>query len=225
MRLRILLLLVMYLYASHVSARDLPYTPYASEAVNVTYNRLFCDVPELYQSYDSSRAQPWKILFTKPLDIKALRLTAVSAAVDTRLRILAFNLLKQHHALPKKKQLLGVIVEVGLEKGLDTLAAYSDKSVSYINQSGKLHEWEVHSPDIDAKIHKLFQETQPIIEKIGPWHKSRLPPPTSGQMRLTFLVSDGLYFGEGTMRDMSRSPLAGPVLTAATELLYSLIRQ
>ena len=118
-----------------------------------------------------------------------------------------------------------MIIEVGLEHGLDTLAAYKDLRVRYINQSGKMIIWETRKPIIDTKIRKLFQEAQPIIEKIGPWNKPRLSPPPAGMMRLTFLVNDGLYFGEGTMRDLGRSPLAGPVVTAATELLFELTRQ
>jgi hypothetical protein len=163
-------------------------------------------------------------LFSTPTDAKRLQVLADTTSQETRLRILAFNELKQQNQTKKKKELLGVIIEVGMENGLDTLAAYKDLRVRYINRSGKLIIKDDSEPKIDAKIRKLFQEAQPIIEKIGPWNKPRLPPPPAGQVRLTFLVSDGLYFGEGTMRELGRSPLAGPVVTAATELLFALTR-
>lgn len=221
-----LLLLVAYILTANVQAQSLKYMPYKGEPSNLSYNLLFCDDLALYKTrYNGANNRPWQELFSQPVNLKKLRELANTGSIESRLRILAFNELKQHHALPKKKQLLGIIVEVSLEQGLDTLAVYRDLSTRYINQSGKLFIWETPKPGIEVKIQKLFQETQPIIEKIGPWGKPRLPPPPTGQVRLTFLVSDGLYFGQGTMRELSRSPLAGPVVTAATELLFALTRQ
>lgn len=220
---RILFLIVIVLLPVAVQAQDMKYTPYKAQATNILYNLLFCDDLSLYKTnHRGPVSGPWQALFAKPANVKKLQALANSTAAESRLRLLAFDVLKQRNALPKKKELLGVIVEVRLEHGLDTLAAYTDGRVRYINQSGKVLVWETHKPDIDMKLRKLFQEAQPIIEKIGPWGKPRLPPPGADQVRLTFLVSDGLYFGEGTMRDLSRSPLAGPVLTAATELLFAL---
>lgn len=45
------------------------------------------------------------------------------------------------------------------------------------------------------------------------------PHPTKGTARITFLVSDGLYFGEGPMDIIFNDPLASPALTSATELM------
>ena len=42
---------------------------------------------------------------------------------------------------------------------------------------------------------------------------------------MTFLVSDGLYFGEGPMKIMERDPLAKPLLKAATALLLKLVEK
>jgi len=223
---RILLLLGAAILSTTVCAQGMKYTPYTDRATNLTYNLLFCDDIALYKvSQQDPASGPWQVLFAKPANIASLQTLADSSLVETRLRILAFNALTRLNVQSKKKELLGVIVEVGLEHGLDTLAVYQDQRVRYINQSGKLLVREVSTPGISAKIRKLFQEAQPIIEKIGPWRKPRLPPPAAGQMRLTFLANDGLYFGEGTMHDLSRSPLAGPVVTAATELLFALTHQ
>jgi hypothetical protein len=38
-------------------------------------------------------------------------------------------------------------------------------------------------------------------------------------MRITFLVSDGLYFGEGPINDLFNDPMAKPALITATELM------
>ena len=216
-------LLAGLLLTAGVNAQTLQYTPYKDKATNVDYNLLFCDDLALYRTHHQGAVTgPWQMLFAQPVNLKNLQALANSTSQETRVRILAFNALEQHHVKQKHKALLAVIVEMGLAHGLKTLAVYQDLHIRYIDPSGKLRVWESHTPVIDAKIHKLFQEAQPIIEKIGPWGKPRLAPPPAGQMRLTFLVNDGLYFGEGTMRHLSRSPLAGPVVTAATELLFAL---
>ena len=111
---------------------------------------------------------------------------------------------------------------MGLDGGLDTLAAYRDSRARYINQSGKMLVWETRDPKVDAKIKKLFSNAAKVVEKIGPWDKSRLPPPTKGLMRMTFLVNDAIYFGQGPMEALQRDPLGGSVVTSATELLVEL---
>jgi hypothetical protein len=36
---------------------------------------------------------------------------------------------------------------------------------------------------------------------------------------MTFLVSDGLYFGEGPFNALQKDPMGGPVLAKATQLV------
>ena len=52
---------------------------------------------------------------------------------------------------------------------------------------------------------------------------TRLPPPGRDRVRLSFLVSDGLYFGDGEMAVMSREALGGPVIARAGELLQLVV--
>jgi hypothetical protein len=42
-------------------------------------------------------------------------------------------------------------------------------------------------------------------------------------MRMTFLVSDGLYFGEGPLGTLQQDAMAGPVLGKATQLLQRVV--
>jgi len=65
--------------------------------------------------------------------------------------------------------------------------------------TGKILVWETTT---DTKANELttelFSKSQQIINKIGPWDKPRKPYSTKGNTRITFLVSDGLYFGEAS---------------------------
>jgi len=112
-----------------------------------------------------------------------------------------------------------VIVEVGLDKGLDVLASFSDGTARYINQTGKILIWETKDEISNKLTENLFIKSKQIVDKIGPWDKPRLPHPTKGNVRITFLVSDGLYFGEAPTNVLFNDTLASPALLSATDLM------
>jgi hypothetical protein len=193
--------------------------PYGDAATNTMYNLLFCDDLSLFKVRDGQVETGWqKLLFDKP-DATAIRALAEDAKEESRIRVLAFNWLRNNKLPVPPRQLLGVIVEVPIEGGLDTLAAYPDGRVRYINHSGKLAIFEGATPQIQTKAKELVATAQSIVNRIGAWDKPRLAPPKKGNIRLTFLVSDGLYFGEGPFDAMQRDPIAAQTIQQATELL------
>lgn len=197
------------------------FSPYKEPSTNFMYNLLFCDDPIKFKPKVSETPTPWQaILFNEPINPEAVLKLAEDASEEGRIRALAYNWLRANgHQVPKQK-LLGVIVEVPLETGLDALAAFSDGGIRYINQSGKLVIADGGGlPESKPIVGSLLTAAEAVVSKIGPWDKERLPPPAKGKIRLTFLVSDGLYFGEGPMSVMQREPLAGPVIQHATQLL------
>jgi len=200
-----------------------PYAPYQQAASNQIYNLLFCDDPQGFKPRDGASPAHWQsVLFGEGVSAAAVEALANDSTAEGRVRALAYNWLRQNgHSVPAK-QLLGVVVEVHLAGGLDVLAVFSDGGVRYINQSGKLAVVE-GVPNIQAVVARLLEASRPVVGRIGPWDKPRLPPPAKGNVRLTFLVSDGLYFGEGPMSLMQREPLAGPVINQATQLLQLVV--
>lgn len=198
--------------------------PYKAEGTNMLYNLLFCDMPSLYQPRPGASPVPWQqtVLASSP-DPAAVRALAGDASEESRVRVLAFNWLRaNNHSVPKG-ELLGTIIEVPFEKGLDVLAAYPDGRVRYINQTGKSSIFEAAPPNIKAKADQLLEISRAIIQRIGPWDRPRLAPPSLGKVRMTFLVSDGLYFGEGPFEHMQRDQMAGPLLHAAGQLLNAVV--
>ena len=100
--------------------------------------------------------------------------------------------------------------------------AYSDGGVRYINHTGRMTIVEGPS-SVSALVSKLFAACAPVVGAIGPWDQPRRPPPPAGALRITFLVSDGLYFGEGPFAALQRDRMAGPVIQCATELLRAVV--
>lgn len=202
------------------------HVPYGRPEVNFIYNLLFCDDLQLFTPGGGEKPEGiWTTLLAADPDTAALRTIAEDAAQESRARILAYNRLRQSGQPVPPKRLLGVILEVGLEEGLDVLAAFADGRVRYINHSEKMSIFEATPPDIAERIERLLAAAQPVVDRIGPWENPRLPPPQAGMVRLTFLVSDGLYFGQGPYTALRPDPMAGPVLGAGEQLLSAVVHR
>lgn len=139
-----------------------------------------------------------------------------------RVKILAATILHTKWETIEPKRLFAVIVEVGLDDGLDVLASFADGTARYINYTGRILIWETTDETSDALTSNLFEESIGIVNKIGPWKQPRKPRPVKGNVRLSFLVSDGLYFGEGPINVLFNDEMAKPALSAATALMQYL---
>jgi len=200
----------------------MPNSFYKNEAINNIYELLFCDKIELYKNADTEGKYPWNILFEKELNTDALQKITGDLTLESRPKILAYNKLFKAGVKPATKELLGIIIEVHLEEGLDVLAAYKDGTARYINHSESLVIWDTTNEQSNQLNKKLFAEGEQVIQKIGPWEEPRLPCPPPGDVRLTFLVSDGLYFGQGPIDVLFNDPMGAPTLQAATMLMQYL---
>jgi hypothetical protein len=199
--------------------------PYKNEGLNKIYNLLFCDNIDLYKSETKSLSYPWDVLLSNNPNIDKLRAITIDETLESRQKILAFKLLLSKHEPTDEKELLGVIIEVALPQRLDVLAAYSDGRARYLNHSEKLLIWDTKTKESDQLISKLFADGRNVVNRIGPWDKERKPFPTNGMVRLSFLVSDGLYFGEGPFEVLQKDPIGGPVINSATQLMIWLTQQ
>lgn len=196
----------------------MPFAPYADAAANQIYALLFCDEPELFVDL----REHWAPLFAKQPDEGALRAIAENTSAEGRVRALAYGRLRALGKSVTARILLGAVIEVGLDAGLDVLAAYCGGDVRYINASGKMSIFEGGAHPVSNEARALLAASQNVVNRTGPWDKARLAPPTAGNVRMSFLVSDGLYFGQGKFEDLERDVLGGAILNAATKLLVAI---
>jgi hypothetical protein len=203
------------------------FKPYAEPHVNFLYNLLFCDDINLFRNDQKTQGDgPWPTLLEAQPNLNALEQIAQNESNEGRVRKLAFNRLRAAGQTVPAKKILGVIVEVPQTHGLDVLAAFADGGVRYLNQSGKVAIFEGNAhPVVETTAKELVAVSQPVVDRIGPWDKARRPPPKRGTVRMTFLVSDGLYFGEGSFAALSSDPRGGPVLAKATQLLQLAVQK
>lgn len=197
--------------------------PFKDTATNLIYNLLFCDNIDLYKAnVKEPYPYPWDILISLISTNEDLEKIINDNSLESRVKIVAYNRQIASGHKPDKKELLAVIVEVGLDNGLDVLASFYDGTARYINQTGTMLIWETTDETSNKLTSELFLKSQDIVNKIGAWDKPRRPAPTKGNVRITFLVSDGLYFGEGPIDVLFNDPMASPALTSATQLLQYL---
>ena len=124
-----------------------------------------------------------------------------------------------------ERLLLGVVVEVPMQGGLDLLAAYPDHHARYYNFNGSGIIWEHPNASLDPAIDALLEAGRRIVSTIGIWEGPRPPAPPMGQVRVNVISPSGLHFGQGPSKAMASEALAGPVFSAAAALMQQLIAQ
>ena len=200
---------------------------------------LFGDLPlEAYSpaSSEQSLEEPW-ITFAAARQalsagqsheaIELWRAVTEIPNLESRHYVQAWHFLRGRGVQPPPqiaKTMLGVIVEVGMDRGLDLLAAYPDHTARYYNFSGRAVVWEHPDDSLDAMIDALLTAGSHVLERINPWPNPRRPAPPAGVARINLLSPAGLHFGEGPLEMIGAEPLARPTFDAATALMQQLIR-
>ncbi len=198
-----------------------PIAPYAREDLNLVYNLLFCDDAALFKTTDDAT----RSLFADGTEPKVVRAIADDRDEESRVRMLAYNWLHENAQPVPPKETLGVVIEVPLEQGLDVLAAYADGTVRYINHMGSISVYESHPAEIAAQAKEIVETAQGMVKQQPVGTRRRQAPPSLGDVRLTALVSDGLYVGQGAFEAIATGKQTAPVLQGAQKLLDLIVRQ
>jgi hypothetical protein len=146
--------------------------------------------------------------------------------LESRHYLQAWHFLRQNGVQPREriaKQVLGVVVEVGMAQGLDVVAAYPDHSARYINYTGKSIIWEQGDGSMNDRIEALLEASARVVAQIGVWDDARPSAPGTDQVRLNFLTPSGLHFGQASLGVMEKDAIGGPTLYLAGMLMNALI--
>jgi hypothetical protein len=200
------------------------FKPYQKEDIDLEYNSLFCDNVSLYRGRSAEfTGEGWHSVLTLRPEIEAVRGAAQQKNLPARLRILAYNYLAQKGETAPGKELLGVILEGGVDDGLETLAIYTDYQVIYIDSHGVKKQWDAAKLGFQRKLVDYFVSSAALAEQLLPSDKPRFPPTFAGMARITLLLSDGRYFGQGPGNNLSKDEMSGPIIRQANNLLANLI--
>lgn len=186
------------------------------------YNALFADDPDDFIKLKDQPAISW-IYENRTPALDELELLAEDPSVESRIRFLSLYTALQRGLKINRKVYLGTIMEVPMDRGYDVLAFYSDKRARYYNYSGKAIIYEGGRDTIDDSIEKANSVSIQVCNRIGPWDKERLPRPEGNIWRFSFLVSDGLYFGQGPMNALNKDEMAGAMIRSGAEVMKALM--
>ncbi|HET9219662.1 MAG TPA: hypothetical protein VFR18_21955 [Terriglobia bacterium] len=157
--------------------------------------------------------------------IGALQSIIGRSALESRHYLQAWNALRQLGVSPapdEAKHVYGVVVDVPMQSGFDTLAAYKELNARYINFNGGAIIWDAPDSRMDDHIRTLLTAGQDLAKLIGPWEGER-PPLTTGQARISLLTPSGLHFGQAPFETLAQDAMGGPIIAAATRLMQALI--
>jgi hypothetical protein len=201
-------------------------------------NTLFGDVPlaELVKAHPKvPLGEPWAS-FQRARDLRdagdsaaaveALRQIVAMPDLETRVFLQAWHTLRELGEKPpqeKAKEVLGVVVEIGMPKGLDLVAAYRDHRARYFNYSGAGVLWERRDASLDELIDELLQAGTLVAQAIGPWTQPRPPEPKHGIARINLLTPSGIHLGQGPIEALNQDAMGGPILSAAFGLMKRLV--
>ena len=146
--------------------------------------------------------------------------------LESRMTLQTWHILRElgeHPPRELKKQVLGVVVEVGMPNGTDLVAGYADHRARYYNFSGAGVVWECPGNALNEAIDNLLKVGSLAVQAIGPWKGARPPAPVNGNARVNMLTRSGVHFGEGPMDALGKDPASGAILGSAMRLMQELI--
>lgn len=150
----------------------------------------------------------------KSAALERYRLALTQPGLDTRLTLWTWNGLRELGEKPSPKiarEVLGVVIEVPVKNGYDTLAAYADGTARFLNFSGTGIFWDVPDEKIKTLIQQFINASIPAAAKAQP--RTTLALPKSGA-QLTLLTRSGLYV-------IAQPP--APVINAGGALMVELV--
>ncbi|HEY3838292.1 MAG TPA: hypothetical protein VGL72_17055 [Bryobacteraceae bacterium] len=200
---------------------------------------LFGDLPVDNWVGDGSVAQafPWSAFVLararmkkgdREAAVRNWREIVEQPGLEPRHYLQVWHFLRQNGVQPDQeiaKQVLGVVVEVGMARGLDVVAAYPDHSARYINYSGKTIIWDQTDGSMNERIDALLEASKRVVAQIGVWTDPRPTPPPADSVRLNFLTPSGLHFGQASMSVMQHDPIGAPTFFLAGNLMNALIER
>jgi len=144
---------------------------------------------------------------------------------EARIHLWAWRALRDLSEAPDAqtaRQVLGVVIEKPQELGLDTLAAYADGSVRYINQGGSIIVWDQVDDTINLFAKNVVLTAAPLVDRVPPPLGAQRGAVPGGCTRFTLLTCGGNRVTDKP--DNAEGPFS-PVFGAGARLLLALFEK
>jgi hypothetical protein len=161
--------------------------------------------------------------------IRILHKIAATPGLESRHYLQAWHFLHRLGVNPppeEARKVYGVVIDVHLKQGLELIAAYADHTARYINYTGGGAIWEAPDTSLNAQIDALLQACSVAAAQIPPLDNIHPNPPKDvDAVQICILTPSGIHHGYGTWDSWAKNELGGPIVTAATGLMKSLVER
>lgn len=161
-----------------------------------------------------------------PAALRAISVTP-PAEQETRLFAQAWHLARLAGVDPgsASRRVLGVIVDMHTDEGLDTLAGFLDGSARYLNFSGAGVVWEAPDAEVRRRVDDLLLAGEEVLRLTEPIEPPRPAAPGHGGAMISVITPGGIHVGAGSVYHLSNDSHGGPVISAAGNLLALLVER
>jgi len=145
----------------------------------------------------------------------------------TQEQLLAWNCLRDLDELPSPGAasiVRGVVVDLGTAAGLETLAAFTDRSARWIRADGTVLGVDAPGAGAQEAIDGLLAAARAVVAHTDPHRGAPENPPEAGHTCLRVLTFAGTHVGLGPTATLERDPVGGAVLRAASALQQVLLQ-
>jgi hypothetical protein len=155
-----------------------------------------------------------------------MRRVAEMQSVESLITLWAWNTLRAWGQAPDDdvaQKVLGIVMEVGLDNGMDVMAAYEDGTSRYVSRKGSMIIWDDHDDHNNDLARQIVAAAQAIVDQLPASTAEAVT--STGKVQFSVLTVGGIRGIIAPMNELSRaaSPLS-PLFNASKELLISLIK-
>lgn len=154
---------------------------------------------------------------------KNLKYTLTIPNVETRVQLWAWKALRQLGEKPTANEALevrGVVIEVPMEKGYNTLAVYPDGQIRYINYTGSIGVWDAPDDRFKTPIKNILKSAKSFVNKTPISEKHKIAK--LGYMQISILTFNGIYQTEARNEDVNENSPFYPFITNGGQIIYEL---
>ncbi len=215
---------ITFFVAGPIYCRTDPEKPYGTKHINDVYDLLFGDVIELYKNETSIAQYPWDIIFGNA-DVNQLIEITNNSKVESRAKLVAGNILNSRGVPIAQRELLGVVIEISQNNGLGSIAGYKDGSIRYINYQENIIIWETQTRQSTELLTNLFNVSNNFLKLVNTPCQKRDIFPQIGNVRISFLTNQGLYFYETKFTKIQKGEFTESILEIGVQLMLFLANQ